>query len=678
MQQEGIAAMGRGLTYALTGFLLGILAPLGWGALRLIIFGSAGQSLWNSFWGEMSRSPENIALYLYMGVGTAVVLAIFGFLIGRSHEQTQRRAARLDELNLTIARQKEEFEDRFEELNRNLKNFHATNTHIQKSNDPDEVISLSAESLHDILQYDRVNILMFAKNHTRLEFAASQGCGDEDISGIHLPFDERAGVLHKALTENRIFLVKDIREESEELHLKPPCNTVHQLRSRSFIICPITVNDEPVGLFAVDNKTRQKTLDETDVGTVRLFADQVSATLTKIKLLGGIGQLVSELEKTFANILSHREPFSELISSLQQGSSDTADTIRQTSESAQTIRKAVDDTSSASTEISAAIGEVSRNLNQLNEFIENSISAMTEISSSSQEVEKNASRSQEMSEKVKNQAQEGVDMVSKSWQGLQNVSEAVNASVQVIENLSQKSDEIDRIIAVINEINAKTHLLSLNASIIAAQAGEQGRSFAVVAEEIRTLSEETTDSAGAIEKLVGETQTFTRQAVREINDTRNKLDEGIQFGRATTDSLNEILESSVEAMEMSGNIRRATVEQVRSSQMVAHSIEELGGMSGQVATASREQEKGIQRIVQSITEIKGLADALVEASKRNEDQSRQTDESVATVREMATQIFSEMEEKSINSHHIIESLARLKEESAGTTAEVEEDRTLSS
>ncbi len=299
---------------------------------------------------------------------------------------------------------------------------------------------------------------------------------------------------------------------------------------------------------------------------------------------------------------------------------------------------------------------------------------MTEISSSSQEVEKNASRSETMSEKVKNQAEEGVDMVSKSWQGLQNVSQAVDASIQVIENLSQKSEEIDRIIAVINEINAKTHLLSLNASIIAAQAGEQGRSFAVVADEIRTLSDETTDSAGAIEKLVGETQTYTREAVRQINNTRSKLDEGIQLGRATADSLNDILASSVEAMEMSGKIRLATVEQVRSSQMVAHSIEELGGMSGQVATASREQEKGIQRIVQSITEIKSLADDLAAASKRNEQESRQTDEAVAAVREMAAQIFSEMATKSLNSRHIVESLARLKKGSAGTTAEGESNR----
>ncbi|MFO7982438.1 MAG: methyl-accepting chemotaxis protein [Desulfuromonadales bacterium] len=671
MRQGFFATIGRGPTYALSGFFLGILAPLGWGAMRLLIFGTDGRNLWQSFFGDMVRSPENIALYLYMGLGTAVVLAVLGGLIGRSHQHMQERAADLDELNLTIAHQKEEFENRFQDLNHNLKNFHSTNTHIQKSNEPEEVIRLAAESLHTILQYDRVNILMFNKERTRLEFAVSRGSGDEDVSGIHMPFDERAGLLYKSLAENKIFLIKDMRQEPTEYHLKPPCNTVHQLRSRSFIICPITVNDEPVGLFAVDNKVRQKTLDDTDVDTVRLFADQVSAALTKIKLLGGIGQLVSELEKTFENILHHREPFSDLVDSLQKGSSTTADTIKQTSESAQTIRTAVDDTSSASTEISAAIGEVSQNLNQLNNFIENSISSMTEISSSSQEVEKTAGRSQEMSEKVKDQAEEGVEMVSKSWQGLQNVSEAVNASIQVIENLSHKSEEIDRIISVINEINAKTHLLSLNASIIAAQAGEQGRSFAVVAEEIRTLSEETTHSADAIEKLVSETQTYTRQAVRQINDTRNKLDEGIQLGRATADSLSEILDSSVEAMEMSGNIRRATVEQVRSSQMVAHSIEELGDMSGQVASASGEQEKGIQRIVHSITEIKGLADTLAEASKRNEKESRQTDEAVATVREMAAQIFSEMEEKSTNSRHIIESLARLQKESSGALPEGE-------
>nr|NIQ97446.1 chemotaxis protein [Desulfuromonadales bacterium]NIR33416.1 chemotaxis protein [Desulfuromonadales bacterium]NIS43407.1 chemotaxis protein [Desulfuromonadales bacterium] len=137
-QRRVYTAQGRGLTYALTGFLLGILAPLGWGALRLLMFAGEADGLWESFLADMSRSPENIALYLYMGLGTALVLALFGYLIGRSHQQMQQRAAHLDELNLAVARQKEEFEQRFRELNHNLKNFHATNAHIQESTDPGE------------------------------------------------------------------------------------------------------------------------------------------------------------------------------------------------------------------------------------------------------------------------------------------------------------------------------------------------------------------------------------------------------------------------------------------------------------------------------------------------------------------------------------------------------------
>lgn len=661
-ERNFLADTGQGLRYALIGFFLGVSAPLGWAMLRLLLFGTEGQGIVGSFIGDIVRDPQHIAHYLYMGLGTAGVLTTFGFFIGRSHHQIAERARKLDVLNETIAAQKEDFEKRFCELNSNLKSYHETNAHIQKSIDPAEVIQLAADSLHRILGYDRVNILMFNDDRSELTFSASRGAGAGDAPQVVLPFDSRIGILHRALVENRTLLVEDMRRQPVEDHLQPPFDDIEPLRSRHFILCPIVISGEPVGLLGVDNKEKHKRLDDTDVDTVRLFANQVSLTLTKIRLLGGMETLISELEMTFENILRHRHNFSGLVSSLQEGSSATAGTIVKVSGSAQVIRKAVDDTSSAATEISAAIAQVSQNLGQLNSFMENSISAMTEISSTSQEVEKTATRSQKMSERVKVQAEEGVEMVSQSWQGLQNVSKAVDRSVQVIEELSGKGEEIDRIIAVINDINQKTHLLSLNASIIAAQAGDHGRPFAVVADEIRNLSDETTQSAEAIEQLVADIQSSTREAVSQITETRSQVDQGIELGRSTAESLSEILESSVSAMQMSEQIRKATNEQVHSSQMVAHSIEELGMMAGQVATASREQESGIGRIVQAITEIQTMADDMAGDAAHTEDEIRQTDAAVLSVGEMSDRIFTEMAQKKEESHEVIASLAQLKEQ----------------
>ena len=133
-----------------------------------------------------------------------------------------------------------------------------------------------------------------------------------------------------------------------------------------------------------------------------------------------------------------------------------------------------------------------------------------------QEVEKNASRSKKMSEKVCSEAEHGAQLVAESYDGLQGISLAVDRAVATIEFLAQKGEEIKHTVQVINEINQKTNLLSLNASIIAAQSGEHGRSFAVVAEEIRKLSHETSSSAEAIENLISEIGTATIEAVSHI------------------------------------------------------------------------------------------------------------------------------------------------------------------
>ncbi len=660
--------VGVGLRYALIGAFLGSFAPLGWALVRLPFFAEEEGGFWSRLLGHAFSSGENLALYLYMGGGTALVFGVFGFFIGRASHQIHQRADRLDELNRTIADQKEEFERRFTELNFNLKNFHSANANIQKSLDRREVIQLAADSLHDILRYDRVNILMLNKDRTALEFMASRGAGEGKTSGISLPFDERAGVLAKAVRENRSFLVQDISRMSADFRLKPPCDKISQLRSRSFILCPITLNGEAVGVFGVDNKLKRKTLDDTDVDTVRLFADQVSAALNKIKLLEAVESLTSELEATFAESLKYRDRFSDQLSSLKKGTVSTTETISQIADSSDVIRHAVDDTSSATSEISTTIQEVAQNLGQLAQFMEKSISAMTEITVSIQEVEKNADTSQQLSEKVRQQAEEGARMVGDAFAGLQGISRAVDGAVKAIEFLAQKGEEIDQTLTVINEINQKTNLLSLNASIIAAQAGEHGRSFAVVAEEIRNLSQETAGSAGSIEKVIQQIRTATREAVSHIGETRTLVDAGIDLGKGTGEALQHILKSATPAMEMARDIRKATQEQVRSSQFVSHSIEELGEMSYQVSHASREQAQGIARIVQSIEEIKALAEEMVTATGKHQSDTRAIDTAVDSVGAMAERIFREMAGRQDESRAVIRQLSQLKGASREATS----------
>jgi methyl-accepting chemotaxis protein len=657
--------MDRGRLYAICGVCLGIGAPLGWVFVRLLLFRQQGEPVWEQITADILRSGESFALYLYMAGGSALVLAVFGFLIGKASGQIHDRARSLDELNRTIAQQKEDFERRFKDLNNCIKNFHAINNNIQKSVDFREVLRLAADGLHEILGYDRVNILMVNPARDRLEFVASRGAGQDNVSGIVIPLDARAGALYKTISEKRLFLIDDITLMPEEFHLKPPCDAVVQLRSRRFIICPIVVRDEVVGLFGVDNKVKRKELDETDVDTVKLFADQVSSALTRINLLQAVETLTRQLEHTFEELLKYRKEHARLDLSLKQATASTSETIREIAGAADVVREAVEATHSAVGEISVSIDQVSQNLGQLADFMDKSIAAMTEIAATIKSVDENGARSQAMSETVRKQAESGVGTVSATLEGLREISGSVEKAVSAISCLAHKSEEIDGITAVISDITQKTNLLALNAAIIAAQAGEHGRSFGVVAGEVRSLSQETADSTGAIARIIDEIQAHTRQAVAHIGRTRQLVGDGIGLGEGMATSLHEILQSATTAMTMAREICKATREVARSVESVSRSIEELGEMSGQVSIASREQVQGTRSIARSIEQVKSMADDMVAATEKQRNNTTDIESAVTLVSDMANRIFSEMEERKQGSLEVIESLERLKAGSAG-------------
>ena len=165
----------RRIRYAALGFILGISAPIAWTMIRLVFFHEPGMSLWGQIVTDITRSSQNIALYSYMGVGTAMVMSFLGFFIGRATDELYKRAAELDSLHVEVSSQKEIFENRYKVLDNNVKNFHQISHRMQKSLNINEVLALCAEGLHDILGYERVNILMADDNRKNLVFVAVTG-----------------------------------------------------------------------------------------------------------------------------------------------------------------------------------------------------------------------------------------------------------------------------------------------------------------------------------------------------------------------------------------------------------------------------------------------------------------------------------------------------------------------
>ncbi len=604
-------------------------------------------------------------MYSYMCGGTMMVLGSFGFFIGRASQQIHDRALKLDLLNREVAEQKASFEQRFVFLDRSIKNFHIINTDLQKSVNRQEVLRLSADGLHEVIGFDRVNVLMVDEKDQQLYFAACRGADLDDAEvSIRLPLDERAGCLFKSITDRQVMLIDDIMKMPEEYHLQPPCDAVPQLRSRNFILCPILVRGKAVGLIAVDNKYKKAKLSDTDVDTVKLFADQVSSSMMRINLLDAVEALTQQLEHTFKEFLKYRDEHAELINSLRLATSSTTSATADISGGAGVIQESVNSTRSAVGQISVSIDQVSDNLKSLNEFIESSISSMTEIQYTVSAVEESSVRSHTMSETVKERAEHGVDTVKQVLDGMRGIVSAVEQAEGTINNLSLKGEEVGTITSVVTGLTQKTSLLALNAAIIAAQAGEHGRSFAVVADEVRSLAQEAASSTDQINQILEEIQKYTRDTVDHIRCTHQLVNQGMEQGEEMSDVLSQILGSSQQAMEMAHEIRKSTQEISQSVIGVSNSIEELGEMSSQVSRASREEAHGAKSIVSAVEEVQTMSDDMVKATSRQAENTRQIESSVERVSDMAKRIFDEMDERRDGSLQVIEDLRSLKQKTA--------------
>ncbi len=645
--------------YSISGFLLGVSAPVGWIIIRIIFFLDDHEPFISQVFGDITADAEHFALYSYMGAGTAVVLAVLGYLIGKNGDELRERAAELDTLHTEVAAQKEIFENRYRVLDNNIKSFHQISSKIQMSLDLEEILLLCAEGLHEVLGYERVNILM-AREGGVLQFVTAVGTEGFDISTPSLPIDPSIGVIYKCFNDRRVYLIDDINRYPDDFHLHPPYDTLTPLRSRNFILCPIVVKGVTVGIFGIDNKNSKRPLNDSDVDTIMLFADQVSSAITRINLLKSIDALTTEMENSFAFLLGSRDQYSRNVMNLKESVDSVADNSAIIASASEGVMASVDETSTAVNEISVAIEQVTRNLDHLAGIVHQSASAMEQINSTIGNIEQNAAISHEVSSQVKAQADESRIVVDETIAALAEIQTSVETSYAAIRRLSENSTRIENIVSVINDITKRTNLLALNASIIAAQAGEYGKSFGVVADEIRNLSLQTGHSTGEITGIIEEIMTESRTAASHITSTKGLVSRGVELGHSTGSALMAIYDRSVCSLEMTQQIKQATGEQAVGVQMVAKSMEDISSMTSQIFAASTDQAKATRSIARSIETIKEMTHEMVQSTTRQVEDSRTIRRTMESVSGMVTEMFENMEMRRAQSAEVILELESMK------------------
>ena len=205
--------------------------------------------------------------------------------------------------------------------------------------------------------------------------------------------------------------------------------------------------------------------------------------------------------------------------------------------------------------------------------------AFKEIAATSVDIVSAANNARELSSR-------GSQVVSSAVQGIEKVAKTVSESAVSISDLGQRSKQIGQILSVIKDIADQTNLLALNAAIEAARAGEQGRGFAVVADEVRKLAERTTSATAEISTMVGAIQKDTQQAVETMRQSSDDVRDGVALANEAGKALKDISESVEHVVAMIGQIANSTRNQSEASESLTATVEEIARMAVETRSAN--------------------------------------------------------------------------------------------
>ncbi len=270
------------------------------------------------------------------------------------------------------------------------------------------------------------------------------------------------------------------------------------------------------------------------------------------------------------------------------------------------VAHVTDKVASASVELSATAEEISKGTDTLTSRASQTAAAVEEMNATVSQVAQNSGKAATLAQETVKTAKDGGTVVSDTINGMQHLSDAVSNSATIIAELGKSSDQIGEIVRVIEDIADQTNLLALNAAIEAARAGEQGRGFAVVADEVRKLAERTTKATKEIGDMIRQIQQDTRGAVDSMQQGTQKVSGGVELVNKTGEALTRIVQMVSESADMIRQIAVASEEQSVATQQIANDIENVAKVTKESASGANESAKASHDLSQLAVELQGI------------------------------------------------------------------------
>jgi methyl-accepting chemotaxis protein len=267
------------------------------------------------------------------------------------------------------------------------------------------------------------------------------------------------------------------------------------------------------------------------------------------------------------------------------------------------VKDAVAATASASSQISASSEEMAAGSREQSAQAGEVAAAVEQMTSTILETTRNAENAANAAKNSGIIAKEGGKVVTETVKGMIRIADVVKKSADTVQALGKNSDQIGEIVQVIDDIADQTNLLALNAAIEAARAGEQGRGFAVVADEVRKLAERTTKATKEIAGMIKQIQKDTGDAVVSMQQGTAEVESGKQLADKAGESLKDIIKGAEEVVDIITQVAAASQEQSSTSEQISKNIESISNVTHQSTT-------GVQQIARAAEDLNKLTNDL--------------------------------------------------------------------